>query len=276
MLVFFDSETYCETDLAVGTPRYAETAEITVVQWAVDDGPIRVHDLTADPALPAELVALCRDRSAVFVCHNSFFDRTVFAARFPTVCPPVERWLDTMALAYAHGLPGALGKLSDLFALGDDAKIDGAKLIHLFCKPQPARSKIQRATRETHPTEWAEFLQYARRDIVALRRLWSALPRWNLTPAELSIWRLDQKINDRGFAVDVALAETAAAGCEAARAALGEEIREATDGAVQNATERDKLLGFLRDVYDVKLPDLRGSTVDAALAGERWCARPVA
>ena len=60
------------------------------------------------------------------------------------------------------------------------AKIkDGKKLVALFTRPQPANRKVQRATRETHPDEWARFKQYAANDISAMRECVKRMPRWN-------------------------------------------------------------------------------------------------
>ena len=42
-----------------------------------------------------------------------------------------------------------------------------------------------------------------------MRELRRLMPTWNLTERERALWRLDQKINDRGFAVDLDLARAA-------------------------------------------------------------------
>jgi DNA polymerase len=75
-------------------------------------------------------------------------------------------------------------------------------------------------------------------DIVAMRAVHRRLPRWNYAPGhpELALWHLDQRINDRGFAVDVLLAESAIDAVADEQARLKLEIDGATDGAVTNAS----------------------------------------
>ncbi|MES2753205.1 MAG: hypothetical protein V4659_00925, partial [Pseudomonadota bacterium] len=51
--LYLDTETYCETPIKDGTHRYAETVEIMIAAWALDDplwgeGEIVVEDLVDD------------------------------------------------------------------------------------------------------------------------------------------------------------------------------------------------------------------------------------
>jgi DNA polymerase len=107
----------------------------------------------------------------------------------------------------------AWSKLCDILQVPlDQAKHKaGKELVKLFCQPRPANAKLRRATRETHPTEWAQFLAYAGSDIEAMRAIDKRMPVWNYQGFELDLWHLDQRVNDRGFAVDVELAEAPSA-----------------------------------------------------------------
>lgn len=271
MILWFDCETYSECDLkTAGTHRYAEhpSTEITVVQWAIDDGEPRVHDCTDDNARRRgdshELHVALRDPDVTIIAHNSHFDRTLLRHCWG-IDVPVERWQDTMIKAMAHGLPGSLDKIGQIVGLEADEAKDkrGRELIQLFCKPRPKGSKLRRATRETHPKEWAEFLEYSRQDIVAMRAIDKRLPSWNYRTdhAELALWHLDQRINDRGVAVDVDLADAAIAAVAAEQKRLKAEVTEQTDGLVTNASQRDNLLAFILAEYGVDLPDLKADTV---------------
>lgn len=270
-ILWFDCETYSEADLkAVGTHAYAEhpTTEITVVQWAIDDGEPVVHDCTDDNARRRgdshELHVALRDPTVTVVAHNSAFDRTILRHCWGLDIP-VERWQDTMVRALAHGLPGSLDKLSGILNLaGDEAKDKrGRELIQLFCKPRPKGHTLRRATRETHPKEWAEFLEYSRQDIVSMRAVHRKLPGWNYGPGspELALWHLDQHINDRGFAVDVELARAAIDAVAVEQARLKRETRELTDGQVSSPSQRDELLAHILMEYGVELPDMKADTL---------------
>lgn len=268
--LWFDCETYSECDLKKhSTHAYAEhpSTEITVAQWAIDDGEPVVVDCTGvDPstAPPHVLIALLRDPSVTIVAHNSHFDRTLLRHVWG-IDVPVERWQDTMIKAMLHGLPGGLDKIGTVLGLDEDQAKDkrGKQLIMMFCKPGPKGSKIRRKTRETHPTEWAEFLEYSRQDIVAMRAIDSRLPKWNYRDghAELALWHLDQRINDRGFAVDLELAQAATLAAEREKVRLKEEVVELTDGEVTSVSKRDQLLKHIVEHYGVELPDMKADTL---------------
>ena len=264
--LYFDTETYSEVDLkSAGTPRYAEspTTEITIAQWAVDDGEVVVEDLTGRQPPSAALQSLLADDEVTLVIHNSAFDRAV-CRHVWGIELPTERIQDTMVIAMLHGLPGGLDKLGQILGLPQDQQKDrrGAQLIQLFCKPRPKNHKLRRATPETHPSEWAEFLEYARQDIVTMRALHARLPSGN-TALEHSLWCLDQRINDRGFLVDTELAEAAVKASRRAKANLASRVQELTDDEVRSATQRDQLLQFVLKEYQIE--DLRASTIRTAL-----------
>lgn len=269
--LWLDLETYSECDLRVhGTHRYAEhpSTEIMVAQWAWDDGEPIVVDCTGPiddwAVLEGLKYRLESDPTVIVVAHNSVFDRTLIRNVWG-VDVPVERWRDSMVKAYAHGMPGALEKVGAALGVEEHEAKDrrGKELIQLFCKPRPKGHKLRRATRETHPKEWAEFLEYSRQDIPAMRAVDQRLPAWNYREGhpELALWHLDQRINDRGFAVDLELARAAidAVGDEQER--LREETRQATEGYVSSPSKRDQLISYIVAEYGVTLPDFRADTL---------------
>jgi DNA polymerase len=267
--LWFDCETFSECDLkAHGTHRYAEhlSTEITVAQWAIGDGEPEVADMTTfdTDCLPVILRKMLNDPTVTVIAHNSAFDRTLLRNCWG-VDVPIERWQDTMIQAMAHGLPGGLDKIGQIVGLEADLAKDkrGRELIQLFCKPRPKNSTLRRATRESHPKEWAEFLEYSRQDIVAMRAIGTRLPTWNFRAGhtELDLWHLDQRINDRGVAVDLALADAAIDAVAIEQKRLKAAVHEATDGLVHNASKRDQLLAFICAEYGVNLPDMKADTL---------------
>lgn len=262
--LWIDLETYSDIPINYGTHAYAERAEILLFAYAVDDAPVAVWDCTAQAQMPTDLADALNDPAVLVCAHNSHFDRTVLRHVVPDFCPPIERWRDTMAHALAHSLPGSLGDLCDILGVPTDKAKDkdGRRLVNLFCKPRPATSRLRRATRETHPAEWARFMEYAALDIEAMRAVEKKLPTWNFQGHELALWHLDQRINDRGFLVDVDLARAAIRAVERAQKVLAARTNALTGGVVQSATQRDALLRHLVAVYGVDLPDLQQSTLE--------------
>lgn len=264
MILYLDLETYSDVDLRKhSVHRYCEGAvEVLLTAWAVDENPVQV-----DEGWPEELNLLV-DEADEIVIHNSKFDRTVLAAIGVTI--PVEKIHDTLVQARMHGLPGALGTLCDIFRLPTDKAKDkrGKQLIQLFCKPRPKRAKIDRATKDTHPEEWAEFVEYADSDVEAMREIRKRLPRWNLTEFERDLWLLDQKVNDRGFAVDLGLAQAAINAVNEEQRRLSEDTSRLTYAEVEAATQRDALLKHIVEFYDVDLPDMQKGTLERRLQDE--------
>lgn len=265
-MLWLDFETYSETPIKNGTYRYTETCEVLIATWAVDDGPVKFLDFTDPREEPAVLFS--EIEAAETICaHNAMFDRNVLKYALG-IDIPIERWRDTMVQALAHSLPGSLAALCDILKVGADNAKDkeGKQLIQLFCKPRPKNSELRRATRETHPDEWSRFIEYARADIAAMRAVAGKLPRWNYAGAELSLWGLDQRINDRGFLVDTVLARSAIDAVDREQIELRKQTRANTNGAVESTTQRDVVLEHVLQEYGIDLPDLKKATLERRVA----------
>lgn len=264
MTLYIDTETYSETPIRNGTYAYARTAEVMIVTFAVDDGPAQAWEPDLGP-MPSELQNALRSECEV-VAHNAGFDRNVLRLGNLHIDIPVHRWRCTMAQAMAHSLPGGLGPLCKVLGVDtEDHKMDGKDLIQMFCKPRPKKQKVRRYTRETHPAEWAEFVKYATQDIPALRAVHRKLPDWNYRGSELALWHLDQRINDRGVAVDVEFSRAATDTIARVQKRLADQTVELTDGAVASTTKRDQLLKHILAAYGVSLPDMTSATLERRL-----------
>lgn len=258
--VFLDLETYNEEPLANGTHKYAETAKILLLAYAIDDGEAKVWDRTAVKPMPEELKLVLRRDDVILIAHNSSFDRTVLK-RFSKRFEDANNWEDTMVRALAHSLPGALGTLCALYQVEEDKAKDrdGKKLIQYFCKPRPEGNKL---TRFTHPNEWERFKEYCRLDVEAMRDIYKRMPTVNNTEKELALWRLDQKINDRGFAVDVELVGAAIKAVTEEQARTRKRTKALTEGELESTTKRDEFLRHLLWVHGVDLPDAQAATIE--------------
>jgi len=222
----------------------------------------------AEEPLPGQLEIAIRDADEYqIVAHNAAFERTIFNQykdwpfRYLADGP---NWHCTMAQALLHGLPGSLQALSEIFKLPyDEAKDKGGhKLVLLFCKPL---SDGTRATRKTHPAEWEKFKEYCRKDVEAERALYKKMPMWNCDEFERDVYEVDRKINDRGFLVDVELAEAAVKILAKEKQSRDNRVWESTGGNITAATQRDKMLEHLLDAHGISLPDMTNSTLTRRL-----------
>lgn len=273
--LFLDFETFSEADLKkVGSYAYAEhpTTEVLICTYAFDDEPVQVWDCTDGSDMPGDLHRalrrLVKPNSRIkMVWHNgSMFDRLIMKHCWGFDIP-VSNTIDTMIWAFRHALPGSLDALCEVLGVSTDNAKDkrGKALIQRFSKPTPKNYKIRRYTAETHPGEWALFIKYAVSDITAMREVSHKLPRWGNSEFEDRVLELDQLINDRGFKVDVALAEAAIEAVEKHKAQLQEEAQRKYGGSL---TGKD-FLPILRELAPAhRIHNAQKSTLNDLLADD--------
>lgn len=273
--LYLDFETFSEADLKkVGSYAYAEhpTTEVLICTYAFDDEPVQVWDCTDGSDMPGDLHRalrrLVKPNSRIkMVWHNgSMFDRLIMKHCWDFDIP-VSNTIDTMIWAFRHALPGSLDALCEVLGVSADNAKDkrGKALIQRFSKPTPKNYKIRRYTAETHPDEWALFIKYAVSDITAMREVFHKLPRWGNSEFEDRVLELDQLINDRGFKVDVALAEAAIEAVEKHKAQLQEEAQRKYGGSL---TGKD-FLPILRELAPAhRIHNAQKSTLNDLLADD--------
>ena len=273
MLVYSDLETYSECPISRGAYRYAEDPSTEVLLWgyAVDDQPARVWDVTAGP-MPEDLRAALKEVLACrasIVWHNGMnFDTNVLALNKNgvKVAIPRSQIIDTMVIAYQHGLPGALGDLCEVYRMPKDVAKDkdGRRLVQLFCKPHAYGRDDptpMRFTKKERPEDWERFVNYCRLDVEAERALYKKLPRFNLTEAEHRLQLLDDEINHRGMLMDVDLARAAidlrAEGAKKSRL----RTAELTGGELDSTTRTQATIDYLAKRFGIELKNLQKAEV---------------
>lgn len=258
--LFFDTEVKAPFKGALdklGLDVYSrhQGTQIILGSFAIDDGPETVIDCANGEPAPPIFTEAWRDPSVQIVAHNAQYDRIVMMNRAGFVAP-IERWYCTRARAYAHGLPGELAKLGEIFHLGDESKKDGDELIELFCE--------QGASPSDHLAEWLKFMEYSAFDITSLRKLYKLLPAWSFDEREQRLYQLDQRINDRGFKVDLALALKIIEQSDLAVASLNKRVQELTAGLIEKGTQRDKVRNWLNALSTHQFENMRAETLRKA------------
>jgi DNA polymerase len=261
MKLWHDLETFSEIDLTeVGTYVYAESAEILLWAYAIDDDAVDVWDLTTGEPMPAPLYEGLMHATEVYAA-NAQFDKAILRQQ-PHPQIALSRWRCSMAQALSHALPGGLGDLCRVLKVpADMAKMkEGKDLVKLFTRPQPSNRKIRRATRDTHPAEWAKFVEYAGLDVVAMRECVRLMPRWNWDASAIAEWHLDQRINERGFAVDRELVRAGAEAAIVEKERIGVRFRELTEGVVDRPSQRAQFQKYLNERFSLRLDNTRSDT----------------
>lgn len=248
-MIWLDIETFSGTDLrASGVYRYVEDSlfEILMCAWTTDGETFHIaigeDEIRAIPHLFTDTI----------VAHNASFERICFSALEGVSYHEPERYVDTMAMASANGLPAKLESLAS--ALGVEAKdTAGTRLINTF-------SKISRGKRtypEDKPDAWEEFKDYCVQDVRVLYQVHQAMTD-RRTEAEEQVYLTDQRINDRGIKVDTDLAERAIRQVEINSARMRDEVTLLT-GVDNPGSVQQMLAWFEEDGYP--LPNLKKETV---------------
>ena len=139
----------------------------------------------------------------------------------------IEQTMCTAAKASAAGLPRSLAACAA--ALGTELKDSGGRIAMLqLCKPKKP-SKADPDTRysmEKHPDKWIAMLVYNIDDTPAERGIDNAIP--DLIASEQQIYHLDQRINQRGVAVDLEAVNNILAVVEQYKRWLADECQRLT------------------------------------------------
>lgn len=214
LIIDFESRSHVKPK-DVGTYNYAyhPTTEFLFLNYSFGFDVIKTWLIYLGEAMPDELRAGLADPDLPIVAFNSAFERHAFgrlgykigAERF-TLDPQVGgRYLSLPANLEDQGTILGLGYVGAL-----KSAVHGGQLIKLFCELETKKKKGHEPVSyyndwNSHPKEWAEFIEYGRQDVVAERellrrmRMLEALP---LPPFEQRLWLFDQAVNDRGVPVD--------------------------------------------------------------------------
>ena len=213
-----DIETFSSVDLGKsGVYRYAESKdfEILLFGYSVNGSPVRVVDLACGEKLPEEIRKAISDPTVMKWAFNAQFER-ICLSRFlgmPTgeYLDPVS-WHCTMIWSATLGLPMSLAGVGTVLGLEKQKLTEGKDLIRYFCVPCKATKVNGGRTRnlpEHDWTKWERFKSYNLRDVETEMEIQKKLSRFPVPENEWRNYCLDQKINDRGVALDMELAHRA-------------------------------------------------------------------
>src|SRR5690606_37821792 len=185
--------------------------EVLLFAYAFDDDPVRVIDIKQGEQLPPKVREALTDPAVTKSAFNANFERITINRHFGIPTPP-EQWSCTIVHSLMLGLPGSLEGVGKALRLDVQKYQAGKRLIQYFsvpCKPTKANGGRTRNLPEHDPDKWRAFIEYCRRDVEVEREIRKRLEKYPIPERERRLWCLDQRINDRGFLVDLDLAEKA-------------------------------------------------------------------
>ena len=264
-----DIETRSAIDLRkAGAHRYAQdpTTSIVCGSYRFDDGPIASWRGTEIPYEVVEHLAL----GGKMIGHNQQFERVVMSEWLGQPIDPRQQDC-TMSRGLALGLPASLEQMGAALGAKIQKDKEGHRLMMTMCKP---RALNENGT----PTWWEDddkivrLGAYCDQDVAAECAIDGLLPP--LSDRERRVWELDQRINDRGVAVDVPMVRKALAVVTAASKNADKDMWRLTNGAVNRCTETAKIVSWIA-AQGVPCESVAKGEVDDLIVGADLFDKPV-
>lgn len=244
-ILHIDFETRSAVDLKkAGVHVYAAdpSTEILCMAYAFDDEPVQLWKRRT--AFPTRVLEHIYQGHPVYA-HNAAFERALWNARNGSGDHylPEDQMHCTMAMAYAMGLPGHLADAAAALGLEQRKDAKGQRVMMQLCKPR-AVADDGTVTWWDDPAKYEILYAYCKQDVEVERALHHRL--MELSDSEQRLWRLDQRINDRGVLIDRPAIERALELVESERKRLDAAMRKTTGNAVATCTAVGQFTDWLR------------------------------
>lgn len=245
-----DIETYSSVSLQkAGVYKYTESQdfEILLFGYSADGGPVQTVDLACGETIPEAVISALTDESVLKWAFNASFER-ICLSRFlgmPTgeYLDP-ESWRCSMIWAATMGLPLSLEGVGAVLGLEKQKLTEGKELIKYFCQPcAPTKSNGGRTrNRPTDaPDKWDAFKRYNIRDVETEMSIQAKLHNFPVPDSVWEEYHIDQRINDRGVALDLTLVREAIEMDGRSRSELTDAMKDITELENPNSVQQMKL-----------------------------------
>ena len=246
-----DIESFSDIDLIkCGVYAYADSPafEILLFAYSFDGGETQIIDLAQGEKLPAEVEEAIFDESVTKTAYNANFERTCLSKHFGRYIPP-ESWHCSAVQAAMLALPRSLEDVGRVLGLDEQKMKEGKELIRYFCvpcKPTKANGGRTRNLPCHAPEKWEMFKTYCKRDVDVEKSIRRKLHNFPIPESEMELYRLDQRINDRGVLVDMKLVRNAVSCERLHKEVVTKRAYELT--GLENPNSVAQLKGWLRDM----------------------------
>jgi DNA polymerase len=195
--LWVDFETRSRCDLTTkGVYNYAQdgSTDVLCMSYAFDDD--EVVTWTPEQPFPEAV----RNHTGQIRAHNAAFERLIFWYVLQ-INFDLKQFYCTATQARANCAPGSLEDVGRFASVDMRKDYRGAQLIRRLCLPQADGKFCQDAAL------FAEMVAYCEQDVRAMRAISKAMR--DLSAEELADYHANERINDRGVLVDVALCKAA-------------------------------------------------------------------
>lgn len=258
-----DLETYSSVDLGKSSVyRYVESPDFDILLfgYCVDGCPVQVVDLAQGEQIPPEIIDALSDERVHKWAFNANFERVCLSEWLRRNSYPLHNehysipndpcmgyldpvgWHCTMVWSAYLGLPLSLKDAGAALGLDKQKLTEGKDLIKYFCVPG---KDGQRHLPADAPDKWSTFKAYNLRDVETEMGIQERLRKYPVPDAVWDQYHLDQQINDRGLAVDMALVRSAISIDERSREELTAKLKELT--MLENPNSVQQMKDWLAD-----------------------------
>ena len=249
-----DLETFSNVDLSkCGVYKYVESPafEILLFGVSVNGGDVAVYDLAQGEKIPEEIIAALTDSTVIKWAFNAAFERVCLSKNLGLpngeYLDP-QSWRCSMIWSAYMGLPLSLAGAGAVLGLPEQKLKEGKDLIKYFCVPCAATKANGGRTRnlpEHAPEKWVQFKAYNKRDVEVEMAIQDKLRKFPVPDFVWEEYTLDQQINDRGIALDMAVVENAILFDENSRGKLSAKMQELT--ALENPNSVQQMKQWLSE-----------------------------
>ena len=219
-MLWIDFETRSRCDLrSHGVYNYAQDAstDVLCMSYAFDDDDVQTW--TPDQLFPESV----RNYVGQIRAHNAAFERLIFWYVLQ-INFKLEQFYCTAAQARANCLPGSLEDVGRAVSSNMRKDHRGNQLIRLLSVPRSD------GTFNDDPKIMAEMVAYCEQDVRTMREISKAMRP--LSDEELADYHVNERINDRGVLLDLALAQAAIKYADDELIDIQSIVAEVTEGQI--------------------------------------------
>lgn len=244
-----DLETFSDVDLSkCGVYKYVESPafEILLFGVSVNGGDVVVYDLAQGEEIPEEILSALTDNSVTKWAFNASFERVCLSKHLGLPSGEYidpQSWRCSMIWSAYMGLPLSLAGAGAVLGLPEQKLKEGKELIKYFCvpcAPTKANGFRTRNLPKHAPEKWARFKAYNKRDVEVEMSIQDKLRKFPVPDFVWEEYCLDQQINDRGIALDMAVVENAILFDENSRGKLSAKMQKLTSLENPNSVQQMK------------------------------------
>nr|DAK79920.1 MAG TPA: DNA polymerase I [Caudoviricetes sp.] len=205
-----DIETYSEADLSKsGVYKYVDAPgfEVLLFGYSADGGPVKVISLAEGKELPQKIKEALLDDTVLKFAFNAQFERVCLEKYLGVHLAP-DAWRCTMVASLYLGLPGSLAQVGAVLGVEKKKLETGKDLIKFFsapCKPTKTNGGRTRNLPEHDREKWQQFITYNARDVETEMDIMEKVARFPVPDFLWKQYAQDQRINDLGIELDMAL-----------------------------------------------------------------------